>query len=144
MAKNFFFLAVVAVLGFQVIAAQVQQRFVLLELKYDNGEFTLINKTLEYGYYPTINHDAQKKYQLNLISETNETLYSNQFDPSKLYSDLQEGEELQGGVIELNDTRFFVISPDISKGDRVDIIKDNKTIFSTEVYNVGAVSCRVK
>ena len=144
MVKKVLFLAVFFVFIFQVIAVQVQQRFVMLELKYDNGEFILINRTLESGYVPTISHDTQKEYKINLISENNDVLYSNQFDPSKLYSDTQEGEELQGGIVELNDTSFFVISPDIPNGDRVVIIKDNKTIFTTEVYNVGAISCRVK
>ena len=134
----FIILLVLAVTGLE------REEYVLLEISYSNGEFTLINKTLETGNSPTLNHDTGKSYNLNLVSDTGDILYSLKFDPTLLYSDALIGEDMHGNAEILSEAEFFLAVPGIKGADKVEILKDNIKVFEEEVYNVGASSCRIK
>ena len=115
--------------------------YVLMEFEYTNGEFSLIDKSLEYGFAPQ--EGVQREYEFRLVSEMNETLNGVYFDPSLLYSDGGQ-EEIEGGILVLNETRFYVTMPNFFDLRAIEIIRDNNLIFREEVYDVGASSCRIK
>ena len=127
-----------------VIASDfLPNEYILIEIQYDNGNFVLIDKSLEKGNFPTINHDLEQRYEVRLISDEEEVLFSNYFDPTILYSDGYE-EEMEGGMIELDEARFFIITPNFKNAKKVEILEDKNKVFETEVYDVGSISCKIK
>lgn len=142
MNKKIYVLLVCMIVVLVASAYLENREYVLLEFYYDNGEISLINKSLEKGNFPTLNHDIGKDYTINLVAD-GLILYSSDFDPTLLYSDSFE-EEMQGGVEELDEAVFFIMVPSIKEGKSVEILKDNKKILEEEIYNVGASSCRIK
>jgi len=146
MNMNKFFLIVGLVLLLVVFigASFIQKEYIFLEVHYVGGVFELQSKSLERGNYPTVNHDLDDEYEVNLFSDGGGLLYSNGIDPSELFIDTGEG-ELDGGIIQVDDTVFYVIVPSLGEGDNVEIRDSNDlVVLETEVYDVGAKSCRVK
>lgn len=143
-SKNIKFIIIVAcLLAFLVFtrASQTYNQYILLEFKYDKENFSLINKSLEQGNYPS--PGIEKDYQINLISKEKNILYSSSFDPSLLYSD-GGNESLEGGALILEQAVFYVSLPNFEEVRNVEIVKDNKTIFEEAIYDVGATNCRIK
>ncbi len=126
-----------------VIASLVEKEYLLLEMNYNAGEFELIEKTIEKGNYPEIEHNLNHNYKARLISDTEEILFSVDFNPTLLYTDSFDG-EMEGGLIELESNTFFIIAPNFRKANKVQILEENKKVFETGVYDVGATSCRIK
>lgn len=125
-------------------ASFIQKEYVLLEVHYIEGVFELQSKSLGRGNYPTVNHDLDNEYEINLLSEKDDLLYSNGINPGELFIDTGEG-ELEGGVVQIDNTVFYVIVPSVRKGDRVEIKdSDGVVVLAEDVYDVGAKSCRVK
>lgn len=122
-------------------AVQVQKEYILLEFKYENGNFSLVSKSIEKGNYP--NPKIERAYQFNLLSDENKILYATSFDPSLLYSDYGNM-ELEGGIVILNKTNFFVSLPNYEETGSLQIVKDNKIIFEEGIYDVGAKKCRIR
>lgn len=125
----------------------VEKDYILLDILYEDGKFTLLDKNLERGNHPTINHDLDKEYRINLISDKKDLLYTKSFDPRSLYSDGPTGpigKELRGGIIKLDKVEFFLIVPSNNEGEKVEILKDDEIVFEEEVYDVGAKPCRVR
>lgn len=132
-------LILVVALIFIIPAEIIKEEYVLLQFKYSNGNFSLINKSLEKGYYPHEIYD--RTYEFNLLSKNNENLYATTFEPSLLYSD--GGEQLDGGVLILDEAVFFVAMPNYKEINKVRIVKDNQTIFEEDIHDVGSSSCRI-
>jgi len=63
-------------------ASIMEQEYVYLEIYYKDGNFTLLNKTLEKGNYPTISHDPNFTHTLNLLSGQGQGLYNYHFNPT--------------------------------------------------------------
>jgi hypothetical protein len=128
---------------FIVGAPPVEREYVLMEMKFDNGQFVLKDKSLEKGNSPSINHIIDRKYVYNLKSKKEQILYEDSLDPSLLFSDNGE-EELSGGIIEVDNIDFFLLVPSIVEGDKVEILKDGQKVFEERVFDVGAENCRVR
>jgi|APSaa5957512535_1039671.scaffolds.fasta_scaffold359389_2 hypothetical protein len=125
-------------------ASFIEREYVLLNVRYDGGVFELQSTSLEKGNYPTINHDLDDEYKVDLFSGGGDLLYSRGIDPSGLFVDLGEG-ELEGGIIQLSSVEFSVVVPSLREGNNVLIKdKDGNIVLDTEVYNVGAKSCRIR
>ena len=121
----------------------IDDKYILLELEYDNGEISLLSKSLEIGEHPEILHEVGEEYKIDLISDVGSVLYSEGFDPTKLFTDFGD-EDLKGGLVELNEVVFYMAIPDYKESEKIEILKDNVKIFETGVYDVGAKSCRIK
>jgi hypothetical protein len=119
--------------------------YVLLEFEYDKGYINLISKSLEDGKSPTINHDSNKEYEVFLFSEDGEVLSTTSFEnPSRLFSDVLDGEEMDGGVMNLGKTNFYLTVPESKESDKIVVFKQGVEIIQEEVYDVGAQSCRIR
>tara|TARA_Y100000310_G_scaffold338126_1_gene426927 strand:+ start:994 stop:1428 length:435 start_codon:yes stop_codon:yes gene_type:complete len=125
-----------------LVSAAVPREYILLEIYYD-GDFVLVNKSLESGFYPSINHDIDVPYEVKLMSEEDE-LYSNTFDHTILYSDAIIEENMDGKTELLDEINFFVVVPSVRDGEKVEILKDGVKVFEEEVYDVGATPCKVE
>jgi len=134
----------IAMISALIGAPLIEKDYILLKINYENENFVLLSKSLEKGNYPTLNHDPDNEYRINLVSDKGDLLYTNSFDPSSLYSDIPSGNELEGGIIKLSKIEFYLIIPSDNEGDKVEILKDGESVFEEEVYDVGAKSCRVR
>jgi len=122
-------LILIGIIILATIVGSVQQKsneYVLLSFSYDNGNFALINKSLETGSYPY--SAVERDYTINLVSSSNLSLYSASFDPSLLYTD-GGSEQLEGGLVSLNQAVFYAVLPNFENLKNVQIIKDNQVIF---------------
>lgn len=130
------------IISFLVLNSNAQTKnneYVLLTFKYDNGNFSLLNKSLETGNYPA--SVSGRAYNISLLSQQN-ILYTTSFNPELLYSD--EGNEvLSGGVIILNQTIFYVLLPNFQDLQNVSIVQGNSLVFEQDIHDVGATSCRI-
>jgi len=124
----------------------VDDKYILLEFSYSGDSIILLSKSLETGNYPEILHENELDYRLNLISNEGINLYSDFFEPISLFSDApgDSTEEITGGSIELTEIVFFVTIPNYEESEKIEILKDGKIIFEGEVYDVNAISCRIK
>jgi len=114
-----------------------EQSYVLLDFEYDNGEIKLIDKSFEKGSYPLLNHDVEREFKVESISNNGKVLYSNYFNnPGLLYSDDFSGEILEvGEVMELENVNFFLTVPVSRDMDKIRILRDGKIIFVESVYS---------
>jgi len=123
----------------------VKQEYNFLEFEYFNGEFKLLNISLLEGNYPTLSHDPEKEFNMLLISKTGEVIQNNSFDsPSIIFSDLFEGEEIEGGLLNIGKSKFYAIMPESEDSYSIKIFRDQRRITEEEVFDVGAKSCRLK
>lgn len=130
----------IGLIFFLVLSSSAQlSEYVLLSFAYDNGNFVLLNKSLEYGSYPYT--PVERDFRLSLISRDNSSLYSTSFDPSVLYSD-SGNEIMEGGVVILNQSIFYAVLPNFEEINKVVIVKDNSIVFEEDIHDVGATSCR--
>ncbi|MFH1358761.1 MAG: hypothetical protein ABIH37_02655 [archaeon] len=149
--KIFLFAAVgLLVLVGLIGASFIEKEYVLIGIHYESnveGEsFTRISRDLIQGYYPTLNQDLNKDYRVNLLSDDESIIYTNSFDPTQLYSDgVNEGDELDGGIIKMENVDFYLVVPSNRNGDKVRILdSENNLVFEEEVYDVGKKECRVR
>ena len=142
--KIYLLIVLIVLLIILANAAIVENDYVLVELKYENGIFSLINKGLEKGSYPNPAHNSGKEYNINLLSDDKSVLYTLDFDPTLLFTDGTKNNEIYGGIIVLNETNFVLTIPSYEEGEKVEILKDNEKVFETDVYNIGAKNCRIK
>ncbi len=125
-------------------AFEVKQEYVLVELDYENGNFSFVNKSLETGNYPTLSHTLAYDYEADLISDNGEVLYFNTFDPTLLHSESAGESGIEGGAIVLNNSKLFILTPNFRNAEKIEILKKGEKIFAVDVYDVGATSCRLK
>ena len=129
--------------------SHLKKEYIFLEISYKNGNFSLINKTLEKGYYPKAIIDDYE-YKVNIVSDRGEIIYSTAFDPILLFTDSFSNEIIEGGAIRLNETEFYVILPNLKTAEKAEILKiigqngESVKVFEVEIYDVGAESCRIK
>lgn len=126
-----------------ISTAAIQKEYVFLEIKYQNNEFSLVEKKLEKGFYSTLEHDQDQAYKIKITNEQTK-LYENSFDPTQLFSDAIIDEEMSGGVIKIDDATFYLIVPSLTEGKTVQITKDNTVVFQETIYDVGAQNCRIQ
>jgi len=138
----FIFVILSLLLGAVIINSEnniCNQDYISLELRY-NGEFSLVNKSLEKGCAPELNHIAGFRYSYNLTGD-NKSLYSADFNPTLLYSD-GFAEDIEGNVEEIQQD-FFILLPSPKEAEKVELYDNNTKILEIPVYDVGAASCRI-
>jgi len=125
-------------------ASKINQEYLLIEFSYDYGNFILLDKSLQTGNSPTINHLDDGEFLINLVSDKNKIIYSAFFNPLILYSDSFENNITEGETIVLDRAEFSISVPSFKEMKKIEIFDDNKKVFETGVYDVGAKSCRIK
>jgi len=116
-----------------------KQTYLLIELKYDQGNFIFINQTTYEGSY--VNVSTSKDYSFKILDSLGNSLYELDFDPLRLYTD-GGNTELEGGIVELNSSIIYLTIPDFDGAHKMIIEKDEILIFEREVEH-EATSCRI-
>jgi len=112
------------------------QDYLSLEFKYNNGNFSVVDKNLQQGCSPNYLHKAGFRYSYNLEGK-NRSLYDADFS-NLLYSDNNESggiEDAQGNLV--------LAMPNEKEGEKVNLYDEGKKILEVKVYDVGATSCRI-
>lgn len=144
MNKKFFLILGAVFLILAVGASLIEKEYILIEFYYQNGNFHIVNQTLEKGDYPINENEGDFEYEFVLSSDNNDLLYSNSFDPTIIFTDGSNGEYFGGGAIKLSETNFFVIAPNFNNAQKIKIFKDGQKIFEAGVDYNAAKSCRIR
>jgi len=126
-----------------IVNAALPEEYILLEINYKDNAFSLIDKSLEKGKFPTLNHEIEP-YKVQLVDVDYNAIFSSTFDHTVLYSDGFVNDETEGGAKLLDETTFFLAIPSVREGQKIEILKDNIKVFEEEVYDVGATPCRIQ
>ena len=113
--------------------------YTLLELKYENHNFSLVNIS-HYSGNPQ-EFSTAKDYEIRLIDYLENNIYSLNFDPANLYTD-GGNEELDGGLVTLNSSLIYLVIPRYYETEKIIISREGNDIFGAEVYD-EASSCRI-
>lgn len=122
-------LILIGIVALGVDAAQ--QKVIIFQLDYDNGNITYLNNTVKYGFYPDRRYQSEYGYKAEMLSDKSEVLYSFKFDiPNKIFVDgTNERGELSGGKIVMNETKFALTVPYFERAKEMRIYSpDNRLI----------------
>ncbi len=100
-----------------VLGEAERKEYILLELQYSDGQMILIDKSLEKGFSPSLEHDVSKDYEANLLTDVDEVIYTIKFDPTLLYTDGFD-EETEGGIEEFEEIKFLLLYLVSEKGKK--------------------------
>jgi len=111
MTKTMGWICISLILAGIVIAAEGNT--LLLNLHYDNGNITLLDQKVKYGFYPDRRYQPPFGYKAEIIGIDNSILYDFNFKvPIELYVDGTDSSgNISGGKILLNNTDFALIMP---------------------------------
>lgn len=145
--KRILFLLAILGISLAIIASEETQicntNYVLIELEFNQGVFTLKDKSIETGCFSQIPSDPNWEYTYNL-KKGGENLYSSSFNPELVYLDTEQSGELTGEVIELQSGKLYLASPNVEESDSLEIYKEGQKIFETTIFDAGAKNCRIK
>ncbi len=102
-------------------------RIFVISLNYNQGEFSINDKLLKYGYYPDNKIQPDDGYYVcEIISDKDELLYSFKFEvPLRIYLDssAEVTKRLSGGYILLDKVDFALILPYFDNAKEIRIYK---------------------
>jgi hypothetical protein len=134
---------IILAIAFIINATPIEEKHYLVEMKYEDGTFTIINKTILDGKISFINENNYD-YKFNVVSANGEAVFETSFDPTLLFSDGLEGGQLVGGIVVLNKTNFYLELPLADSGEKLEISKEGTKIFESNLNENEATPCRVQ
>jgi hypothetical protein len=148
MNKKIFLIGGMIFLILAVTAGSIKNEYILIEINYENGKFYLVNETLEKGNYPSIEHEINSDYRFELVSDKGEVLFTGYVEPNLVFTDglskEKNNKDFEGGVVELNQSNFFIIAPNIKKSDKIKIFKEDNKVFEAKIDFQEPTSCRLR
>ncbi len=107
MKKLTFLLIALMLIG--VVSAE---KVSVVNFNYDNGVITVKDRTVKLGHYPDKNYQPEEGYRVEVVDVSGGKLYSMRFKiPLKVFTDVSEGDGIEGSLIILNETDFSLIVP---------------------------------
>ncbi len=118
----------------------VEDKIIMLELNYDTGSFSVLDKYKKSGFAPDRRIQPEEGYKAKVVSETEKTLYAFTFDvPNILQYDIPGVDGiLSGGFIELDETDFTLVTPYFENVAWVNIYYPDDTLALS--VNVSSLS----
>jgi len=115
-----------------LLASSVSAQMVtVLKLHYDNGDITLLNKTVKFGYHPDRRYQPDSGYKIQLVSKQNEVLDEFYFKPPNvLFVDGTINGELSGGMIILSDEEFALTLPHFETTKTIKIYSPDEKLIN--------------
>lgn len=111
MSKLILYLILVLVLIASVLG--VSSKVVVLKLNYNEGNISLVNSTIKYGFSPDRRYQLDQGYKLEVVSFENEVLHEFRFKaPNEIFVDgTDENGDISGGKIVLDNINFALSIP---------------------------------
>lgn len=117
------------------------QSYILLDFKYTEGNFSLINKTLYEGCFPKNKYSDNLEYGYNLVTN-NYSYGKGSFNAGVIFIDNLEGSNLVGGVDSIKEN-IISLSVPYTEADNIQILKEGVIIYENKIFDVNATSCRI-
>jgi len=110
------------------IAQAAENKIYVLDLEYNKGNINFIDLSVKVGYAPDRKIQPEVGYKCEVISFTDEVLYSFKFEiPLVIYTPPPlEGEEPEGPIY-LEEVNFILIIPYFENGKVINIYDSNNT-----------------
>jgi hypothetical protein len=128
-------LMVVILIGlvFVGVSTALSARVMVLSLHYSDGNISLINSTVKYGYYPDYRYQPEEGYKLEIIATDDSLIEDFKFKvPNRIFVDgTDENGEISGGMIELSSIDFALSVPYYENMKKV-------RIYSTEEEEIAS------
>jgi hypothetical protein len=124
-------------------AVPMGKKYYLIEMRYEDGTFTIINKTILDGKISFINENNYD-YKFNVVSNSGEIIFETSFDPTTLFSDGLENGQLVGGITILNKTNFYLELPLTESGTKLEISKGGIKVFESALNQDEATPCKIQ
>jgi len=106
---NKIILLIVLLMLISIVSAE---QVAVVNFNYDNGVITVKDRSVKLGYYPDKNYQPDEGYRVEVVDINGDKLYSLRFKiPLEVFTDISEGDGIDGGLIVLNETDFSVIVP---------------------------------
>ena len=121
---------------FGSLAFAAGDKVYILDLKYDKGSITLVNQTIQYGFYPDRIIQPEEGYKCEVIAKDGSLLYSFSFDaPLKENVDVSvpEKEELTGGLIVYDKQNFALVIPYFDDAKEIRFSDGGKDLLKVDV-----------
>ncbi|MCK5283793.1 MAG: hypothetical protein KAK00_10425 [Nanoarchaeota archaeon] len=137
MNKAICFLMVTFVLLGSVMAAN--PRVVILKLNYNDGNITLLNSTVKYGFFPDRRYQPDYGYRAEVISFEDSLLYEFRFKaPNEIFVDgTDEDGEISGGKIALENVNFALNVPYYEEMKEINIYSSEDEIVGSFSFEEG-------
>ena len=116
--------------------------YIFLNLKYLNGNFEIINKSLESGCISKSPYNENIEYSYKLITH-NEIYGSGSFNAGVLFIDNIIDDQMVGGTVDAPEQEISLAIPYYTSADNMQVFKQGNLIFETKLYDVNATSCRI-
>jgi len=112
-------------------------RIIILNLHYDNGDVSVLDKIETYGYHPDRKIQPNVGYKAEIISENGAILDSFKFKaPLEHYTDIQEDGVLHGGMVVVNKTDFALIVPSLQDAKEIKLYNEKEeNILNVELID---------
>ncbi|MBW2984680.1 hypothetical protein KY361_06170 [Candidatus Woesearchaeota archaeon] len=111
-------------------------KITILNLHYDRGEVSVIDKIDTYGYYPDRKIQPDIGYKAEVVSVDDAVLYSFKFEvPLEHYTDIHLDNRTQGGLVIVNETDFALIIPSLPTAKEVNFYNEK----NVKVLTVGLI-----
>ena len=110
-------------------------RILILNLHYDKGKVSVIDKIDTYGYAPDRKLQPDVGYRAEIVDADDNILYSFKFEvPLEHYTDIQQDGKLQGGMVLVDETDFALIVPSLAEAKQVNFYNErDQEVLSVDV-----------
>lgn len=133
--KKLIYMLILLILAQTVYA--LPTRIQILSLEYENNRLSLTDQVTKLGYYPDRRIQPDSGFTAQIISENDEILYNFKFKvPNKVFVDVTDPikNELSGGVVLLNKTKFALIVPYFKEAKEIRFYNEkNNEVLSIDV-----------
>lgn len=120
---------------FLIATAAASSQVLVLKLNYLEGNITLLNKTIKYGFFPDRRYQPDYGYRAEIISFDDNLLYEFRFKaPNVIFVDGTDEEgQLSGGKVVLDNVNFALALPYYKNMKEINI-------YSPREEQVGLIS----
>lgn len=115
----------------------------ILDLNYDKGNFNLLDISVKQGYAPDRQIQPETGYKSEIVSFTNEVLYSFKFEiPLVIHLPPPRSDEEPGAQIYLDKVDFTLLIPYFENGESINIYDPSDVLMlSVDVSKFAEVYC---
>ena len=103
------------------------EKIIILNLHYENGKVSVIDKIDTYGFYPDRKIQPDVGYKAEIISVDDDIIYSFRFEvPLEHYTDIHMDGKTQGGLVRVDKTDFALILPSLPDAKQINIYNEKE------------------
>jgi len=107
-------------------------KVIVLDLSYNEGNISVVNSTVKYGYFP--DRRFEESYKLEIMADDG-VIYGTSFkDSSIIFVDASSEDGITGGMIKLEETRFSLVLPYYDNMDEIRFYNSLNELKGVQVF----------